>query len=87
MDQFEAARNGDLQQLRVALTVGNVNDEDEDSWTALNWAVHYGHDECVKYCLEMGANVNARTIEGWTPLHYASWKGHANVVRVIWCNC
>jgi hypothetical protein len=37
MDQFDAAREGELQQLRVALTVNNVNDLDEDGWTALHW--------------------------------------------------
>jgi ankyrin repeat protein len=83
MDQFEVARDGDLQQLRVALTVDNVNDGDECGWTALHIAARYGHDECVNYCVEMGANVNARSDDGWTPLHPASMHGHANVVSVM----
>jgi hypothetical protein len=33
MNQFDAAENGDLQQLRVALTVENVNDGNEYSIT------------------------------------------------------
>jgi hypothetical protein len=36
MNQFEAAEMGDLQQLRVALTVNNVNAVDSDGWTALH---------------------------------------------------
>jgi ankyrin repeat protein len=87
MDQFEAAQHGDLQQLRVALTVDNVNDGDDDGrndcWTALHWAADNGHNECVKFCIEMGANVNARNNEGTTALHLASWEGHANVVCVL----
>jgi hypothetical protein len=86
MDQFEAAQDGDLQQLRVALTVDNVNGE-RYGWTALHWAAHYGHDKCAKYCVEMGANVNAHTNEGWTPLHVASWEGHANVLHVLLDGC
>jgi hypothetical protein len=81
--QFDAARVGDLHLLRVALTVGNVNDVSGGGWTALHWAAENGHEECVTYCLEMGANVNARTQYGITPLLYASWKGHVNAVRVL----
>jgi ankyrin repeat protein len=83
MDQFEAAQDGDMQQLRVALTVDNVNDVGDGGWTALHLAAHDGHNECVKFCIEMGANVNAIDEDGWTPLHLASGQGHANVVRVL----
>jgi hypothetical protein len=87
MNQFEAAQVGVLQQLRVALTVGNVNDVDANGLTALHYAAWYGHDDCVKFCIEMGANVNARVNvrnnDGWTPLHVASLKGRVNVVRML----
>jgi hypothetical protein len=83
MDQFEAAREGDLQQLRVALTASNVNDIDGGGWTAFHWAAYDGSVDCLNYCIEMSANVSARTDEGWTPLHFASWNGHVNVVRVL----
>jgi hypothetical protein len=44
MDQIEAARSGDLQQLRVALTVDNVNNVDGSGnrLTALHWAAYKG---------------------------------------------
>jgi hypothetical protein len=84
MDQFQAAERGELQQLRVALTVNNVNDVGgSKGLTALHYAANRGYYDCVKLCIEMGANVNARTNSGWTPLHCASWEGHANVVRVL----
>jgi hypothetical protein len=84
MNQFEAARDGDLQQLRVALTVENVNGERYGGGqTALQLAVRHGHEECAKFCIEMGANVNARTNGGWTPLHFASCQRHANLVCVL----
>jgi hypothetical protein len=71
MDQFVAAQFGNLQHLHVALTVDNVNDVGGHGWTALHLAVNNGHHECVKYCIEMGANVRARTIDGrtYTLLH------------------
>jgi ankyrin repeat protein len=85
MDQFKAAIVGDLQYLRVALTVNNVNDVDdsEDGLTALHCAVNSGHFDCVKLCVEMGANVNTRALEGWTPLHVVSSMGRINFVRVL----
>jgi ankyrin repeat protein len=86
MNQFEAAEEGNLQQLRVALTVNNVNDVDHVSgWTALHFFVDAsdGPVDCVKFCIEMGANVNARTNHGWTPLHFASYQGHPDVIRVL----
>jgi hypothetical protein len=87
MNQFEAAQVGGLQQLRVALTVGNLNNGDEDGWTALHLAALNGHDECIKFCIEMDANVNARNNKGCTPLHLASvyyWTCHpVHIVRVL----
>jgi hypothetical protein len=81
MDQFQAARHGDLQQLRDMLTVDNVNDVDDRDWTAIHCAAWYGHDDCVKCCIKMGANVNVRTNAGSTPLHLAS--DDFNVVRIL----
>jgi ankyrin repeat protein len=80
---FTSAWKGDLQQLRVALTVDNVNDVDGAGYTALHYAVSNGNVDCVKYCIEMGANVNARTITGYVPLLVASWNWHVDVVCVL----
>jgi ankyrin repeat protein len=82
MSQFKAAQEGDLQQLRAALTVDNMNEVD-GGWTVLHNAASFGSVDCAKYCVEMGANVNARDSGGLTPLHIASWRGHVNVVRVL----
>jgi ankyrin repeat protein len=82
MDQFSAAQHGDLQSLRETVTRDNVNNEHGDS-TALHLAAHWGHTECTKYLLEMGANINARTIGGWVPLHDASEFGRVDVARVL----
>jgi hypothetical protein len=42
-----------------------------------------GNVDCVKCCLEMGANVNACTRLGDTPLRYATLFGHVNVICVL----
>jgi ankyrin repeat protein len=79
--QFRAAWCGDLQQLRVALTVNNVNVVDVSyQSTALHYAAQYAHLDCVKYCIEMGADVNARNRVGSTPLHCALERGSVATV-------
>jgi hypothetical protein len=89
MNQFLAARHGDLQQLRVALTVDNVNDVDGDGWTALLYAAYgaaygaYSHGDCVKHCIEMGANVNAHNANGYAPLHFAASIGQVDIARML----
>jgi ankyrin repeat protein len=39
--------------------------------------------DCIKFCIEMGANISGHDIDGNTALHNASWNGHVNVVRVL----
>jgi ankyrin repeat protein len=83
MDQFEAAREGDFDQLHRLLTTSNVDDGDPDGSTALHFSACNGHEECAKLCLEMGANVNARDNRGATPLHDASFGRHVDVARML----
>jgi ankyrin repeat protein len=82
MDQFEAARVGDHQQLRHILTAHNVNDAGVWSYTALHKAASYEQVECVKVCIEMGANVNARNNGQQTPLHCAV-RGGVEIARML----
>jgi ankyrin repeat protein len=83
MDQFESAHKGDIQKLRVVLTVDNVDDLDSMGWTALHHATYRSHFECVKCCIEMKANVNARDLYGWTPLYMAAMYGNIDIVRIL----
>jgi ankyrin repeat protein len=61
MNAFDAARSGNDEVLRRLLTSNNVNNATvvDSGWTPLMYAARGGHCECVKVCLEMGANVNA----------------------------
>jgi hypothetical protein len=85
MDQFRAAKVGDVQQLRLALTVNNVDVVDDYGWTALLYASRNGHVDCVRYCIKMGTNVNARTRNGYNVVHCTSFKGHG--ARIVGCGC
>jgi ankyrin repeat protein len=74
--------NLELRCVRV-LTTKNVNDVEKTNGglrtnraatgrTALHWTVFGGNVDCVKFCLEMGANVNVHDKSGRTSLHYAT---------------
>ena len=71
-----AASEGNLLTVRRILQqpgVGfNVNEVDENDWTALHNAAYEGHLAIVQAILQAnGVNVDPRTLEDCTPLHYA----------------
>ncbi|ELT91340.1 hypothetical protein CAPTEDRAFT_201917 [Capitella teleta] len=60
-----------------------INDEDEDSNTALHLASLAGHNKVVEALLQAGADVEARNCTLWTPLDCAAAKGWEKTVRVL----
>jgi hypothetical protein len=85
MDQFKVVHAGDHQQLRHVLTRLNVDDVfGFGRYSALQYAATLGQVECVKVCIEMGANVNARSISESTPLHcVASVRDCVEIARML----
>jgi ankyrin repeat protein len=81
MNQFWAAKKGDLDQLRAVLTRDNMDDLDRFGRRAFDLAIISGRTACVKYCIEMGVNVNDR--QCITPLYLASANGHIDVVYLL----
>ena len=61
MRVIEAVKNCDLETLKDLLEErADVNEQDEQGWTALNWAAGRGDAQAVSLLLEHGADV-ART--------------------------
>lgn len=85
-DLIEAARAGDAEKIRAALSAGaKVNYElPGPGVTALFIAASGGHAEAVRTLIAFKANVNAREkIDGRTALIVASYEGYPDVVELL----
>ncbi|GEM_PF-6187946 len=56
---FDAAYSNDITNLKLGISKGiDPNILDEESWTALCWAVNYSHFEASDFLLNNKANIN-----------------------------
>ena len=81
---WEAARVGDLAQLRAVLATGlDVDAHNSCGFTALHYAAFNGRTACLDALLAAGASVHSVTLDGWTSLAFASTYGHEACIRVL----
>lgn len=76
---------GHVDSVRLLLSLGaNVDAEDIDGDTPLNWAASHGHLSCVKEMIETGgAKINTKNKEGNSPVHWAALRGHQGVIKYL----
>lgn len=86
----EAARRGDLAEVKCLLTPENVNELESQNWeSAMMVAAKGGYVSIVKHLITLEADVNrcnAGAYEaewGYNPLTYAAANGHLEVVKVL----
>ncbi|CAG9812367.1 unnamed protein product [Chironomus riparius] len=61
-----------------------VNQPDEDNhFTPLHWACHYGQHKTAEKLIKHGANPNILAKNFISPLHLAAAGGHHDVVRLL----
>lgn len=78
----EAARNRDVQQVRVLLRQGiDVNRQAHDGATALLWAAHWNDVEAADLLIRAGANANIANDFHVTPLSLACTNRSAALVE------
>ena len=58
-----------------------LNDEDEDSNTALHMAARAGHLGVVELLIKSGADKEARNCDQQTPLDFAAENGYQEIVK------
>lgn len=84
-DLFQAAQNGNTQQVLKILKAGaDANASDRNGWTVLHHAAAYNKKSCLEAVLKHpGTNVNPQDNRGRTPLHRAAMWGNVATVEVL----
>ncbi len=81
---LEAADKGRVSLLMELLTKGvDINDKDDEGYTALHKAVAKGHRSAVVTLLVRGADMAEKDAKGRTPLMAAAEAGQADIVALL----
>ena len=76
-------RHTETVRYLVSLPDVDVNHEENDSFTALHFAVQEGHHDVVEVLIDAGADIEAKSSEGCAPLHYACGDGKLAIVKLL----
>ena len=82
---LNAAKTGDLAQVKVLMSAGDVDANVIDSFqnSALLMAVDNRHREVAEYLLEHGADIQLDNKYGYTPLMQAVMRNDAKMVALL----
>ena len=81
---FDLVKAGDVAPVRELIESGaDVNEQDENGWTPLNFAAGKGNMEIVKLLLEKGADVFKVGRDERTPYLIALAAGHVETVKLL----
>uniref|UniRef100_A0A1I8A8N2 ANK_REP_REGION domain-containing protein n=1 Tax=Steinernema glaseri TaxID=37863 RepID=A0A1I8A8N2_9BILA len=77
------ARCGHTDIVRLILADSEIEDTDNEGWSALLNSAHKGHVDIVRLLLEAGCAVDQTDLMGWTPLMWAVYKNHGAIVDLL----
>src|ERR1044072_9826737 len=81
---IDAVKTGQPAKVEAALNAGaDVNQQDEQGWTPLNWAAGKGNAEIVSLLLNRGADVFQTGRDKRTPYKIALAAKHPDVARLL----
>lgn len=81
---IDAVRASNHGQLRSLLALGtNVNQNDDNGWTALSWAAAHGDIEIIRLLCESGADVVHKGKDQRTPYQIALAVSSASAARYL----
>lgn len=80
---LDAAIDGDLKRVKLALKKGADIEAKEDKWTSLMWASFYGNLSVIKFLIGRGSDLNKQDKEGQTPLMLALINEHTEAIKLL----
>ena len=81
---IDAVKTGQLAKVDEALNAGaDIQQQDEQGWTPLNWAAGSGSVEIVGLLLNRGADVFQTGLDQRTPYRIAVAAKHTDVARLL----
>ena len=81
---IDAVKTGQLAKVEEALNAGaDLQQQDEQGWTPLNWAAGKGAAEIVSLLLNRGADVFRTGRDQRTPYKIALAAKHTDVARLL----
>ena len=82
-DLHRAAESGDKSAIAALAPGADLDELDDDHYTALHLAAGMGHTAVVKLLLERGAQPDSTDEHGETPLHLAAQVGYPEVITAL----
>ena len=86
MSILEAVMDENMEALRDALSVGNIDEQDPESgFSALHYCAQYGNVEMAKLLIDNGASVNLKDNYGNTALFKAVFfsDGKTDIIKLL----
>lgn len=81
---ISAVRESDAEKVETLLDDGaDVDQQDEQGWTPLNWASGQGDEAMVRLLLDRGADVTKTGRDNRTPTMIAKAAGHSGVAALL----
>ena len=85
---IDELRSGNTNKslIETLITMGADNNwQDEDGWTALNYAISFNKEDICKMLIDAGTDPNIRDIDNKTPVHYAAkaWKPNNKILLLL----
>uniref|UniRef100_A0AC35TW30 ANK_REP_REGION domain-containing protein n=1 Tax=Rhabditophanes sp. KR3021 TaxID=114890 RepID=A0AC35TW30_9BILA len=78
-----AAKAGHINIVRQLIEDSDVDESDNEGWSALLNAAANGHTDICKMLIENGASIDLADLMGWTPLMWAVYKNHRETVALL----
>ncbi|KJV51374.1 ankyrin repeat domain-containing protein [Orientia tsutsugamushi] len=80
---FTISKGGNIQIIQKLIdAVADINQKDNDGWSALHIAVNEGNIDVIKKLLDAGADINQKNGE-WSALHIAIHDNNQNLIHYL----